>query len=56
MAGYDTFGLLPRYGEEVAGLLDRPLGIYDESEPSLAGPPDKLLLIELGPSLMRAPD
>ena len=56
MAGYDTFGLLPRYGEEVAGLLDRPLGICDDSEPSLAGPPDKLPLIELGPSLMRAPD
>ena len=75
---YDTFGLLARYGkdvagaavialddpgkrpgdvetytaealaEEVASLPQRPLGIHDDSELSLAGLQDKLLLVAVG--------
>ncbi len=72
----DTFGLLARYGREIAGALiitadvevppnhgglidldadaladevaalpDRPLGIHDDSELSLAGVQDKMLLV-----------
>ncbi|MGH9035369.1 MAG: HipA domain-containing protein [Acidimicrobiia bacterium] len=78
VATYDTFGLLARYGRDVAGALviaaedpadrpgevepytaadleaevedlpDRPLGIHDDSELSLAGIQDKLLLVDLG--------
>jgi serine/threonine-protein kinase HipA len=74
----DTFGLLERYGRDVAGALvisatdpgervgdvepytdagleeevaslpERPLGIHDDSELSLAGLQDKLLLVDLG--------
>ncbi len=75
----DTFGLLARYGRDIAGavtivaptpstdrephalpltlseledeitsLPDRPLGIHDDSELSLAGLQDKLLLVDLG--------
>lgn len=75
----DTFGLLSRYGRDIAGavtvlaptpptdrepqalpltpseledeitsLPDRPLGIHDDSELSLAGLQDKLLLVDLG--------
>jgi serine/threonine-protein kinase HipA len=77
VATYDTFGLLDRYGRDVAGavvisrdepeahpgdvepysaesleaevvgLPGRPLGLYDDSELSIAGLQDKLLLIEL---------
>ena len=76
VASYDTFGLLARFGrdvagaaviaetdpavrlggiapytpeslsEEVAGLEDRPLGIHDDSELSLAGLQNKLLLVK----------
>ena len=75
---YDTFGLLARFGRdvagavvmaredpgpqpgsvepytvetleaEVAGLPERPLGIHDDSELSIAGLQDKLLLVDLG--------
>jgi serine/threonine-protein kinase HipA len=75
VATYDTFGMLARFGrdvagaaiigtedpeeriggmvsyttdalaEEVSGLEDRPLAIYDDSELSLAGLQNKLLLI-----------
>lgn len=75
---YDTFGLLRRYGRDVAGALvvsqdepspgafgveeyrgdgladavnaldEFPLGVHDDSELSLAGLQDKLLLVELG--------
>ena len=80
VAAQDTFGLLARYGRDVAGALvvtdpdrptaeriagvveyddetltaeiealpDRPLGIRDDSELSLAGLQDKLLLVDLG--------
>jgi serine/threonine-protein kinase HipA len=34
--------------EEVASLPDRPLGIHDDSDLSLAGLQDKLLLVDLG--------
>lgn len=74
----DTFGLLRRYGRDVAGALviseevpeegrfavepytpeglaaaideleDHPLGTHDDSELSLAGLQDKLLLVDLG--------
>lgn len=77
LAADDTFGLLARYGRDVAGALivapeapderrfgvepysaegleeaideldDHPLGVYDDSELSLAGLQDKLLLVEL---------
>ncbi len=85
LASYDTFGLLARYGKDVAGaaivadatprerpgsvapytrealegevadIKHRPLGIHDDSELSLAGLQDKLLLIELGPGLWGRP-
>jgi serine/threonine-protein kinase HipA len=75
---YDTFGLLERFGRDVAGALvigrddpgarpggvelytpdslaaevggldERPLGLHDDSELSIAGLQDKLLLIDLG--------
>lgn len=75
---YDTFGLLARFGKDVAGaaviarddpgerpgdvvpytaadleeevvsLPDRPLGLHDDSELSIAGLQDKLLLVDLG--------
>ncbi len=75
VATYDTFGMLARFGrdvagaaviglespedrpgsavpyspealdDEVAGLEDRPLAIYDDSELSLAGLQNKLLLV-----------
>lgn len=75
---YDTFGLLARFGkdvagaaviahedpgerpgdvvpytaadldEEVASLPERPLGLHDDSELSIAGLQDKLLLVDLG--------
>ena len=78
LATNDTFGLLKRYGRDVAGALvigeeepeerqfgveryskqslqeaiedldDHPLGSHDDSELSLAGLQDKLLLVELG--------
>ena len=78
LATNDTFGLLARYGRDVAGALviseddpderrfgvepytpktleaaiddldDHPLGSADDSELSLAGLQDKLLLIDLG--------
>lgn len=74
---YDTFGLLARFGRDVAGaavvarqdpderpgdvvrytaddlaaevaaLPERPLGLHDDSELSIAGLQDKLLLVEL---------
>jgi len=76
----DTFGLLARYGRDIAGAIvvadpdrdperpapsveplsrdaleteveelpTRPLGIHDDSELSLAGLQDKLLLVDLG--------
>lgn len=74
----DTFGLLARYGrdiagalvvsdavpedrpggvvpyrgseldDEVAGLPERPLAVHDDSELSIAGLQDKLLLVKLG--------
>ncbi|MBV8980547.1 MAG: HipA domain-containing protein [Acidimicrobiia bacterium] len=77
LPAYDTFGLLARFGrdvagavvigpdapdrgsggvepytadalaEEVAALPDRPLGLHDDSELSIAGLQDKLLLIKL---------
>lgn len=77
LATNDTFGLLARYGRDVAGALvisdegpeerrfgvepytpeslieqvenleDHPLGAYDDSELSLAGLQDKLLLVRL---------
>jgi len=78
LATNDTFGLLERYGRDVAGALlisaaepaerrfgveeysehslreaiedldDHPLGAHDDSELSLAGLQDKLLLVDLG--------
>lgn len=78
VATYDTFGLLARFGrdvagaavisasdpgerpgdvrpytgeelaDEVAGLEDRPLAIYDDSSLSLAGLQNKLLLVATG--------
>jgi len=78
LATSDTFGLLARYGRDVAGALvisaekpderrfgvepytpeslveeiedldDHPLGAHDDSELSLAGLQDKLLLVRLG--------
>jgi len=80
LIGSDTFGLLARYGRDVAGALivmsgdeppptlrshvielseddldsevtalpHRPLGIHDDSELSLAGLQDKMLLVDLG--------
>ena len=80
VASQDTFGLLARYGRDVAGALvvidpdrsaddrasgvvelddamlaaevaaipDHPLGIHDDSELSLAGLQDKMLLVDLG--------
>ena len=77
VAAYDTFGLLARYGrdvagalviadtlearqggvveyspeglaEEVANLTENPLGIHDDSELSIAGIQDKLLLVSVG--------
>ncbi|HET9733515.1 MAG TPA: HipA domain-containing protein [Acidimicrobiales bacterium] len=75
---YDTFGLLGRYGKDVAGaaviahddpgdrpgdvvpydrdeleaevasLPERPLGLHDDSELSIAGLQDKMLLVDLG--------
>lgn len=78
LATNDTFGLLERYGRDVAGALvisaeepeerrfgveeyserslreaiedldDHPLGAQDDSELSLAGLQDKLLLVDLG--------
>jgi len=78
LAASDTFGLLERYGRDVAGALviaesevsertpdveeyddasleqalddlaDHPLGAHDDSELSLAGLQDKLLLVDLG--------
>jgi serine/threonine-protein kinase HipA len=75
---YDTFGLLARFGrdvagaavisendpeerpgsvmpyspdelaDEVAGLDERPLAIYDDSELSLAGLQNKILLVDTG--------
>lgn len=77
VASHDTFGLLARYGrdvagalvigrespaerpggveaytpsqldDEVAGLPERPLALHDDSELSLAGLQDKLLLVRL---------
>ena len=77
LAANDAFGLLARYGRDVAGALvvsaqepderrfdvqaytpggleealeeldDHPLGLHDDSELSLAGLQDKLLLVEL---------
>ena len=77
LATRDTFGLLARYGRDVAGALvisdeepeprrfgvepytaeslleqvedlnDHPLGVHDDSELSLAGLQDKLLLVRL---------
>lgn len=34
--------------DEVAGLPERPLGVHDDSELSIAGLQDKLLLVDLG--------
>jgi serine/threonine-protein kinase HipA len=78
LAASDTYGLLERYGRDVAGALviaveepterafgveeydepalqeaveqleDHPLGSHDDSELSLAGLQDKLLLVDLG--------
>lgn len=78
LAASDTFGMLERYGRDVAGALaiapeepaerdhgieeysetgleeaiddldDHPLGAHDDSELSLAGLQDKLLLVDLG--------
>lgn len=78
LATNDTFGLLERYGRDVAGALvisreepaerrfgveeyseqslreaiedldEHPLGAHDDSELSLAGLQDKLLLVDLG--------
>lgn len=80
VAAQDTFGLLARYGRDVAGALvvvdpsrpeddrvsgvielhgdelvaevasipDQPLGIHDDSELSLAGLQDKMLLVDMG--------
>jgi len=78
VAANDTYGLLERYGRDVAGALvigaqppeerrfgieeyseeslreavedldDHPLGAHDDSELSLAGIQDKLLLVDLG--------
>lgn len=78
LAASDTFGLLERYGRDVAGALtiaeeepgepapgvetydatsleqaiddldEHPLGAHDDSELSLAGLQDKLLLVDLG--------
>lgn len=80
VSSQDTFGLLARYGRDVAGavcvadpereprevgpsaepldddalaaevaeLPERPLGIHDDSELSLAGIQDKMLLVDLG--------
>jgi serine/threonine-protein kinase HipA len=78
LATNDTFGLLKRYGRDVAGALvigreepaarrfgveqyseqslreaiedldEHPLGAHDDSELSLAGLQDKLLLVDLG--------
>lgn len=79
VAASDSFGLLARYGrdiagavtlhapgtgadrtpearplsdqeleDEVAGLPERALGVHDDSELSLAGIQDKLLLVDLG--------
>lgn len=78
LATSDTYGLLERYGRDVAGALviardepgerdfgvreysdeslqeaiedldDHPLGSHDDSELSLAGLQDKLLLVDLG--------
>lgn len=78
LAASDTFGLLERYGRDVAGALTiaerspeervpaverydeagleqaiddldaHPLGVHDDSELSLAGLQDKLLLVDLG--------
>lgn len=75
---YDTFGMLARFGKDVAGaaviarddpgerpgdvvayspddleadvaaLPERPLGLHDDSELSIAGLQDKLLLVDLG--------
>jgi serine/threonine-protein kinase HipA len=75
---YDTFGLLERFGKDVAGAIviaredpgprpgdvvayseedlaadvaalpERALGIHDDSELSIAGLQDKLLLVDLG--------
>jgi serine/threonine-protein kinase HipA len=75
---YDTFGLLERFGRDVAGALvisrddpderpgsvesytseslaaevgelhERPLGLHDDSELSIAGIQDKLLLVAMG--------
>jgi serine/threonine-protein kinase HipA len=75
---YDTFGLLARFGRDVAGaatisadepgdrpgdvvpytpdtlraevaeLPERPLGLHEDSELSIAGLQDKLLLVDLG--------
>jgi serine/threonine-protein kinase HipA len=85
LATNDTFGLLERYGRDVAGALvisttapeprrygaqeyDRnsltsavedldedPLGVDDESELSLAGLQDKLLLVEIGDGVWAKP-
>lgn len=78
VATYDTFGLLARFGrdvagaaviatsdpgprpggvqpytgeglaDEVAGLADRPLAVYADSELSIAGLQNKMLLVDLG--------
>lgn len=80
VAANDTFGLLARYGRDVAGAMvvydaeatldprtpaveildddglerevaelpERPLGIHDDSELSLAGLQDKMLLVSMG--------
>jgi serine/threonine-protein kinase HipA len=85
LASYDTFGLLERYGRDVAGavivaeqfpgprpegveayseetlaaevanLPERPLAIHDDSELSLAGLADELLLVEMAPGLWGRP-
>lgn len=82
----DTYGLLARFGREIAGALvivdddtdpqrdagvveldaaalaeevaalpERPLGIHDDSELSLAGVQDKMLLVAAGPGRWARP-
>lgn len=85
LAVNDTFGLLERYGRDIAGALaigaeeprprrfgveaytperlasavdeldEYPLGAHDDSELSLAGLQDKLLLVDLGKGVWGGP-